>query len=534
MNRKTWVLPSVIGLLAPVLAGCGGLGSGDSDEKPIVVGTSDLFTVTKKVPTPFDPAYAYDIESWNLMRQTVQTLMSIPRGGGEPVPEAAQECSFTDSGQQRYVCKLRSGLQFASGEPITSKEVKYSIQRVIAIKAETGVRNLLTNIDTIQTPNSRELVFLLKSPDATFPYKLATPTAGIVNPKEYAAKTLRKGFALDGSGPYTVKTETQDGVLTKAVFSRNPHYKGSLKIKNDKVELRPYKDPAALSGALVDGTIDVVAKGLSTEEIESYGAKPPEHINLAEVPGLEIRYLAFDTDEPEVSKPVRQAMAYLVNRGDIVSKVYGTTAEPLYSLVPARVTGHTNSFFNLYGDPSVSKAREVLTKAGVTTPVKLTLHYTTDHYGTRTKDEFAVLKKQLNDSGLFQVTTKGAPWDTFRADELAGKYQVYGMGWFPDFPDPDGFIGPFVDKPNFLNSPYDNKEIREKLLPASRSESDRLTAAADSLEKIQDLLAGDVPILPLWQGKQYAAARDDITGLEWSLSNSSILQLWELGRGVGG
>ena len=41
-------------------------------------------------------------------------------------------------------------------------------------------------------------------------------------------------------------------------------------------------------------------------------------------------------------------------------------------------------------------------------------------------------------------------------------------------------------------------------------------------------------MLPLWQGKQYIAARDDITGAEWALNSSSTLQLWELGRGVSG
>jgi len=41
-------------------------------------------------------------------------------------------------------------------------------------------------------------------------------------------------------------------------------------------------------------------------------------------------------------------------------------------------------------------------------------------------------------------------------------------------------------------------------------------------------------VLPLWQGKQYVAARDDITGAAYALNSSSTLQLWELGRGVSG
>ena len=101
-------------------------------------------------------------------------------------------------------------------------------------------------------------------------------------------------------------------------------------------------------------------------------------------------------------------MAQLIDRGELVSKVYGSQAEPLYSLVPASITGHSNAFFNKYGDPSTAKAKNILERAGVTTPVQLTLHYTTDHYGPATKKEFELLKEQLNGSGLFDVDIKGA------------------------------------------------------------------------------------------------------------------------------
>lgn len=48
---------------------------------------------------------------------------------------------------------------------------------------------------------------------------------------------------------------------------------------------------------------------------------------------------------------------------------------------------------------------------------------------------------------------------------------------------------------------------------------------------MQDIVAEDVPVLPLWQGKQYVAAADDISGVEWALNPSGELLLWELGTG---
>ncbi|MCZ0990057.1 ABC transporter substrate-binding protein [Streptomyces diastatochromogenes] len=534
MNRKTLVLPAVAGLLTPVLAACGGSDSGSNSGNAIVVGTTDRFTVTSDAPAPLDPAYAYDVGTWNILRQTVQTLMTQPKGEGDPVPEAAESCSFTDSGNERYACKLRDGLSFANGDKVTAEDVKFSIERALRIKADSGVAALLNTIDTIETQGDREVIFHLKTADATFPYKLSTPVAGIVDPKDYAKGKLRDGFEVDGSGPYSFKADVKDNAIVSATFTKNASYKGSLKVNNDQVVIRSYDDADAMGAAIDKGDIDVMTRTMSPAQIDKLDSGSDKNVDLVDMPGLEIRYLAFNTNAPTVkNKAVRQAMAQVINRGELVSKVYGTQAEPLYSLVPATLTGHSNSFFNKYGDPNVAKAKDLLAKAGVTAPVKLTLHYTTDHYGSATKQEFEILQKQLNGSGLFDVSIQGHPWATFRPAEQKGQYDVYGMGWFPDFPDADNYVAPFLDKDNFLGSPYSNSTIQRTLIPESRREADRLNATK-SLTEIQDTVAEDVPVLPLWQGKQYVAARDDITGVSYALNSSSTLQLWELGRGVSG
>lgn len=530
MNRKTLVLPAVVGLLAPVLVACGATDGGTGGGDAIVVGTTDEFIATKDAPAPLDPAYAYDTGAWNVLRQTIQTLMHSPRGGGEPVPDAAQSCSFTDTASESYRCKLRSGLKFADGTPVTAEDVKFSIERVPDIDADNGTAALLSNIDTIEA-NGDEVVFHLSTPDATFPYKLSTPAAGIVSKKNYEAKKLREGFQVDGSGPYTMKTEIQGDQITKVVFSKNDHYKGDLKLRNDNVELRSFEDSESMGKALEAGDIDMITRAMSPEQIKDLAENPKEGIELTEMPGLEIRYLAFNTDDPSVkNKAVRQAMAAVVDRGQIAGQVYGATAEPLYSLIPSSIAAHTNSFYNKYGEPSRKKAAAILSDADITTPVQLKLHYTTDHYGDGTAKEFEALRDQLNATKLFDVTIEGAEWSTFRPAQKRGDYAVYGLGWFPDFPDPDNYIAPFLDKGNFLNTPYVNNVVRE-LIPQSRRESDR-SAASKAFTQMQEIVAVDVPVLPLWQGKQYVAARTDITGVEWALNSSSDLQLWELGRGT--
>ncbi|MGW2510300.1 ABC transporter substrate-binding protein [Streptomyces scopuliridis] len=532
MNRKTLALSAVIGLLAPVLAGCGGSDGGSGGEA-IVVGTTDQYIATKESIAPLDPAAAYDTGSWNVLRQTIQTLMHVPRGGGKPVPDAASKCQFTDRANESYRCTLREGLKFAGGDPITADDVKYSFERVLKINDPSGVAGLLTNIDTMESDGAREIVFHLKTADATFPYKLSTPPAGIVSKKVYEPTKLRKGFDVSGSGPYNFKAEVKGDTVTKATFTKNPDYKGDLNIQNSKVELQPFKDANDMGKALDDGDIDVMTRAMTPEQVQSMVEKPKDGIQLTEMPGLEIRYLGFDTDAPTVKdKAVRQAMAYTIDRGDLVSKVYGAMAEPLYSLIPSSIATHTNSFFNKYGDRNLPKAAAMLENAGIATPVKLSLNYTTDHYGEATAKEFETLRDQLNSSKLFEVSIKGEEWSSFRPNQIKGDYSVYGMGWFPDFPDPDSYIAPFLDKDNFLNTPYNNSRLRGELIPQSRREADR-SAATKTFSQIQDIVADDVPVLPLWQGKQYVASRDDIAGVEWSVNSSAELLLWELRRGPG-
>ncbi|MEU4211154.1 ABC transporter substrate-binding protein [Streptomyces sp. NPDC026206] len=530
MNRKTLVLPAVAGLLAPVLVACGG-SEGAGGAKAIVVGTTDRFEETTDAPAPFDPAAAYDIGAWNVLHSTFQTLLRLPRSGTAPVADAAEKCSFADRNNEQFRCTLREGLKFSNGHALTAEDVKFSIDRARAINFENGPVALLNVIDVVETPSEREVVFHLKSPDATFPQKIATPAAAIVDSESYEKNKLGNGFKTVGSGPYTLKTEQKDGRVVKATFTKNPDYKGSVKMQNDKVEMRFYDDSKVMEKALGDGDIDIMNRAMLPEQIGRLRSSAEKGVRLLESPGQEISYLAFNTEDSSVkSKAVRQAMAQLIDRQTLTRDDYNRTSEPLYSMVPTGITGHQNAFANRYGEPNVDKARSILKNANVTSSVPITLTYTTDHYGEATAKAFKTIQKQLNASGLFSVKLQGVKWSDFRPEAAKGKYAVYGMGWFPDFPDPDNYVAPFVGKDNFLGSAYRNSKI-EELIPQSRQASQR-DGAAKYFQQAQDIVADEVPVLPLWQGKQYVAVRDKITGAEWALNASSELQPWELGRGA--
>lgn len=520
-HPRLLVLPAAAVMFAPILTGCGdsgGAGSGGS----VVIGTTD--TVGS-----LDPAGAYDTGTWTLFTNTFQTLLRYPKTGTNPEAEVAKECHFSDELGQAYRCKLKTGLTFSNGHALTAEDVKFSVDRTMKIANANGPASLLSNIDKVETPDQHTVVFHLKAPDATFPFKVATPAMAIVDSQTYPATKLVKDEKVTGSGPYKLDSYTKG---KKAVFTANEHYRGGASLENSKVEVEYFTDGAKMQEALESGDIDMISRTLTPNQVTTLEGESDKGLEIVEMPSAEIRYLVFDTNNPQVEdKAVRQAIAELVDRKALVRDVYERTAQPLYSMIPQGVTGHINSFFNMYGDPSKAKAADTLAQANITTPVPITLWYTTDHYGAATADEFAELKRQLEASGLFKVTLDSARWNNYGYAER--KYPVYGMGWFPDFADPDTYIAPFLDKDNFLNLAYRNDTVISKLLPRTRQEDDR-SATVSQFRQAQDIIAKDVPLLPLWQGRQYVAMHDNISGVQWAMDGASCYRYWVISKGVAG
>ncbi|MBY8880496.1 ABC transporter substrate-binding protein [Actinacidiphila acidipaludis] len=537
MNRRLLVLPALLGVLTPLISGCGGSGGGSGDSgKPIVVGTTDSIEMTKDNPAPLDPATSYDSATWNIFYNTFQMLLSYPRSSTTPSPDAASDCHYTDSATLTYQCTLRDNLKFSNGDKITSADVKFSIDRMRKINWSAGPASLISGVKAVNTPDDRTVVFQLKAPDATFPAKLATPAAAIMDSKVYDMSKPYDGWKLIGSGPYVLKsyTASKDGSFETGEFVKNPNYQGSIKLNNSKVDLRMFADSQKMESALKSGTIDVMSRQLAPDQIKELQSSTDQNIKLTEAPGGEARYLFLNTASPDLkTKAVRQAMAMVLDRQAITKNVYKRTADPLYSVVPQGISSHINSFYNVYGAPNVAAAQKKLHNAGITSKVPLTINYRRDNGGTMNQPEAEAIAQQLNATGLFDVTAKSEQWNAFLKAASQRKYQIFAISWLPDFPDPDNYIAPFFDKDNFLNLPYQSSEIQDTLLPQTRGMAARSNAGPD-FEQTQNIIAQDVPMLPLWQGKQYIAARSDITGVEWALNSSTTTQFWELGRGVSG
>ncbi|MGW1604213.1 ABC transporter substrate-binding protein [Streptomyces eurythermus] len=522
--RNQWpALPLVAVLASGLLTGCGSE-SGDSGGtgSSVVMGMSDDVLAT-------DPAAGYDPGSWLLFNNVFQSLLSFPKGATEPEPELAKQCGFTDTRAMVYKCELKDGLKFSNGDDLTSEDVKFTFDRMLRIADPAGPALMFPMLDKVETPDAKTAVFHLKVPDATFPSKIASGAGSIVDHRQYDANALRTDHQAIGSGPYKLDSFDDD----QAVFSVNGNYKGSARPNNSGVTLKFFHgDRTALKEALLDGDIDIAYRGLTAADITQLDQQDDSKgIEVIEGTSAEVQHLVFNMKDPVAGKlGVRKAIAYLIDRDALIKDVYQGTATPLYSIVPAGVAGHNTAFFDTYGArPSRAEAEAALRADDITGKVKLTLWSTPSRYGPATDEELKAIAGQLNASGLFDADVKSVAFDQYEKDIAAGKYGVYVKGWVPDYPDADNFTAPFFGKGNVLNNHYDNRTITGTLLPGTAAQSDR-SATDKDFGKLQDIVADELPVLPVWQAKQYAVVRDGVYGLEYCLDASTVFRFWELSK----
>ncbi|MGW7131949.1 ABC transporter substrate-binding protein [Streptomyces bobili] len=523
--RNQWpVLPIVAGLASGLLTGCGSQATGSgSDGSAVVIGMSDDVLAT-------DPASGYDPGSWLLFNNVFQSLLSFPKGGTEPEPDAAKDCGFSDTRTKVYECTLKDGLKFSNGDALTSEDVKFSFDRMLDIDDPAGPAIMFPTLDKVETPDEKTVVFKLKVPDATFPSKIASGAGSIVDHRQYDADGLREDGEAVGSGPYRLDSFGED----EATFSTNEHYKGTADVKNTGVTLKFFHgDQSGLKTALLDDRVDIAYRGLTAADIADTDTNDDSSgVEVVEGSSAEVQHLVFNMDDPIAGKlGVRRAIAHLIDREALITDVYQGTADPLYSIIPAGIAGHNTAFFDRYGaSPSRTEAAAALEEEGITDKVALTLWSTPSRYGPATDQELKAIAAQLNASGLFEADVKSVAYQQYEKDIADGKYGVYVKGWVPDYPDPDNFTAPFFGEGNVLGNNYTDTAITGTLIPRTAAQSDR-GATSDDYGRLQDIVAEQVPVLPIWQAKQYAVVQENVYGLENCLDASTVFRFWELEKG---
>jgi peptide/nickel transport system substrate-binding protein len=197
--------------------------------------------------------------------------------------------------------------------------------------------------------------------------------------------------------------------------------------------------------------------------------------------------------------------------------------------LPAALYGAKPAFQTTYGAPNVANARAILAAAGITAPVALDAWYTPTHYGPEEEADLGEIRRQLEASGLFTVKLGAQEWDAYKEAAFAdNKYPVYGLGWFADYVDGDNFLTPFLRDGGFMQNGYKNATV-DQLLDRQLA-STKQTERAGLFGQLQDVLARDVPLLPLWERKQMAAVRTGVEGVQQTFDPALQMRFWLISK----
>ncbi len=482
--------------------------------------------------TAVDPAGSYDFGSWNLQYNIFEQLMTIPAGETDPVGDAAQSCEYDDP--TTITCKLRPGLKFSNGHDLTSSDVKYSLERNIAIADPNGSSVLLGQITdaktkklaegAVETPDDTTVVFHLNAADTTFLKLLTTATTSIVDEETFPADKLLDDSKVVGSGPFKL-SQYKPG--EQAVLEANGNYTGDRKAQSKQIFVTYFKDPAPLKQAIQSGQVDVAWRTLSPTDLNDLEGK--QGVKVIKGEGSEFRYWVFQLQNKAVKdKAIRQAVAQIIDRDAIAKDAYDGTVTPSYSIVPPGFAGQKDAFKEKYDSSNVDAAKKILQDAGVKTPVNLTLGYTPSHYGPNAVDEATELGNQLNESGLFKTKTEDAEWEEYQTLYKQGAYDLFILGWYPDILDADNYLTPFIRDGGFYANHYTNPQVNT-LLDQELAETD--AGARDKIiGQLQDIVAEDVPLVPSWNGKNVAVASDKMEGVEKTLDPTYIFRFWDISK----
>ncbi|MCZ2846658.1 ABC transporter substrate-binding protein [Modestobacter sp. VKM Ac-2978] len=538
-GRRALVATAGITATALALSACGGDdgdGGGSGGGDSLIIGTTDKITT-------IDPAGSYDNGSFAVMNQVYPFLMNTPLGSPDVEPDIAESAEFTSPTE--YTVTLKDGLTFANGNELTASDVKFSFDRMVAINDESGPSSLLYNLDSTEVVDDTTVVFNLKSPDdQVFPQILSSPAGPIVDEDVFAADALTTDQEIvDGNafaGPYAITNYDQNNLVSYEAFEG---YQGLLGApETETVNVRYYADASNLKLDVQEGNVDVAFRSLTATDVEDL--RGDDSVNVVDGPGGEIRYITFNFNtqpygattpeaDPAKALAVRQAAAHLIDREELADQVYKGTYTPLYSYVPEGLTGAVEPLLEKYGDgsgaPDAEAAAQVLQAAGVQTPVELNLQYSNDHYGPSSGDEYALIKDQLESSGLFTVNLQTTEWVQYSEDRTSDVYPAYQLGWFPDYSDADNYLTPFFLTENFLGNHYSDQAVNDLILQQATTTDPAERQAL--IEQIQGEVADDLSTLPYLQGAQVAVTGTDVEGVEDTLDASFKFRFGAISKG---
>ncbi|WFU07812.1 peptide ABC transporter substrate-binding protein [Rhizobium sp. CB3090] len=427
-----------------------------------------------------------------------------------PIP--GQAASWTISPDQKvYTFKLRDGIKWSDGQPVTAQDFVFAFQRLMDPKTAAQYAYLQYTILNAEKINKGEIKDLTQLgvkaiDDKTLEITLENPTPYFLNAlMHYTAYPLPK-HVVEAKGDEWVKI---GNIVTNGPYKpvewvpgshvtnvKNDQYYDAKDIKIDKVNFYTLEDQAAALKRYRAGEFDILTS-FPADQYDWIQKNLPGQAHV--VPFLGTYYYVLNATKPPFNdKRVRQALSMAVNREVIGPKILGTGELPMYSWVPPGTANYGEPAYVSWKDEpykqKVEEAKKLLKDAGFGPdhPLKAQLRYNTNDNHKRIAVAIAAMWKPLGvDIELYNTETK------VHYDEMQrGQVEIGRAGWLADYNDPINFLnllstGVEMNYGRWSNPDYDT------LIKRGNEQTD-LKKRAEIYKKAEQLALDDSAAIPIY------------------------------------
>jgi peptide/nickel transport system substrate-binding protein len=401
-------------------------------------------------------------------------------------PQLATSWSADASGQV-WTFKLRQGVRFHNGQPLTAKDVVATFERLVDPNSGSGalsaLKGVLSKGGTKQV-DDETVAFTLDAPNGNFPYYVSSDVYNaVILPADYAGD-FEKNF--NGTGPFKLESyRPKQGVS----FVRNPDYWGT-KALPDRVEITFFDDPQAQLLALQSRQVDVIP---FTNRIGLAVQGDPD-ITVLSVQASNHNALHLRVDEgPFKDKRVRRALALSLDRPGIIKGLLRGRGQlgndspfaPVFASTDRSVPQRTQD---------LEQARRLLAEAGVANGFAVTL--TTER--AYEIPDYAVLVQNAAKKIGIEVTLNVEPQDVYYGDAVFGKSHWldtdFGVTDYGHRGTPDIFLKATLTSDGSWNASHFRSPAYDRLLAEYTAALDLATQRTKA-KAIQELLLDETPVV---------------------------------------
>ncbi|HEX7527994.1 MAG TPA: ABC transporter substrate-binding protein, partial [Thermoanaerobaculia bacterium] len=477
---------------------------GDTKVRGEVIASGGRLVVAMTNPVAaLEPAMGHIVEETEVLSAVFETLLATD-ADGQLVPSLCDEWSLGDGGRSARL-RLRQGIRFSDGSPLTAAAAKASLERAIRLRpdgipaalaavrgAETHRRNEVPDVAGIRVIGDDRLDFEFVEPLPIFPALLPDGLMAIVRivPGDGGAETAI------GTGPFVVVRRTADRV----VLERNPHH-WKEPARLDAIEFRTGMSASAIGSGLRAGEIEL-ARDLSPQDLEAILREPRLRAGLVETPKKGTYFALFNTKSGLGGNvALRRALAGVTRSQDFVWAALGRFAVPATGILPPGILGHDAGRRRQLMPRD--EALALLEEAGLTPPITLTaaVHpILQDRHKALTAALFAVWKELGVEVRITTPDMKAYLDAEARrsADLMIGR-------WMADYEDPDDFTFALFHSVSGNMRGFFSSPETDRLVEEARIES-RPAVREGLYRKFEGTLLDAPVLIPLFHEVDYRIA----------------------------